>query len=55
MELAHFYKGWTLDYIKSLSIFEINMAREYMNHVNKSQGGESGKQRHSPSKGSSNR
>jgi hypothetical protein len=41
MELAHFYKGWTLDYIKSLSIFEINMAREYMNHVNKSQGGES--------------
>ena len=46
MELAHFYHGWTLEYIRSLSIYELNMAREYMNHVNKSQGGESGKQRH---------
>jgi|KBSSwiStaDraftv2_1062776.scaffolds.fasta_scaffold22757_4 hypothetical protein len=54
MELAHFYNGWTLDYIRSLSIRELNVAREYMNHVN-SQGGESGKQRHSSIKGSGNR
>jgi len=48
MELAHFYNGWTLDYIRSLTIYELNMAREYMNHVNKSQGGEqkNGSKRH---------
>lgn len=51
MELAHFYKGWTLDYIRSLTIYEIDKAREYMNHFNKSQGGEvNGQQRHSTSK-----
>lgn len=54
MELAHFYSGWTLDYIRSLSIYELNMAREYMNHVN-SQGGESGTKRHSSIKSGGNR
>jgi len=54
MELAHFYSGWTLDYIRSLSIYELNMARDYMNRVN-SQGGESGKQRHAPTSGGRNR
>lgn len=55
VELAYFYSGWTLDYIRSLSIYEINMAREYMNHVNKSQGGESVSKRHAPTKGGGNR
>jgi hypothetical protein len=52
-ELAGFY-GWTFDYIRSLTIYEMNMAREYMNHVNKSQGGESGSKRHSTTKGRGN-
>ena len=47
VELAHFYNGWTLDYIRTLTIHELNVAREYMIHQQKSsQGGESGKQRH---------
>lgn len=40
MELAHFYKGWTLDYIRSLTIYELDKAREYMIHEKRSQGGE---------------
>lgn len=55
MELAHFYKGWTLDYIRSLTIYELDKAREYMAYVNKSQGGENGGKRHTPSKGRSHR
>lgn len=55
MELAHFYNGWTLDYIRSLSMHELSMAREYMNHVNKSQGGESGTRRYAPTKSGGNR
>ena len=56
LELAHFYQGWTLDYIRSLTVYELDMARDYMIHVNKSQGGEgNGGQRHAPTKGSSNR
>ena len=48
MELAHFYNGWTLDYIRSLTIHELNMAREFMIHEKKSQGGETknGSKRH---------
>jgi hypothetical protein len=42
LKLAHFY-GWTLDYIRSLSIQEIDMALEYLNTYEKnSQGGETG-------------
>jgi len=43
-ELARFY-GWTFTEMRSLSIYELNMAREYMIHEKKSQGGESGKTR----------
>lgn len=56
VELAHFYQGWTLDYIRSLTVYELDIARDYMVHVNKNQGGEgNGSQRHSSTKGSSNR
>lgn len=55
MELAHFYNGWTLDYIRSLSMRELNMARDYMNYEKKSQGGESGTRRHTPTKSGGNR
>lgn len=55
MELAHFY-GWTLDYLRSLTIYEMDKAREFMIHEKKSQGGEAnGSQRHSSSKGGRNR
>lgn len=55
MELAHFYNGWTLDYIRSLSIYELDKAREYMIHEKRSQGGENGGKRYTPTQGRSNR
>lgn len=55
MELAYFYH-WTLDYIRSLTIYEMDKAREYMIYMNKqSQGGDNGGQRHTSTSGRSNR
>lgn len=56
VELAHFYNGWTLDYIRSLSIRELDIAREYMINQNNNQRGEmGGSKRHSSTTGRSNR
>jgi hypothetical protein len=41
VELAAFY-SWTLDYIRSLTVHEIDIAREYMLTEKKRQGGENG-------------
>jgi len=54
MELAAFYH-WTIDYIRSMTIYELDKAREYMIHEKKSQGGENGSKRHTPTSGRSNR
>lgn len=43
VELAYFY-GWTLDYIRSLTIHELDVSREFMNK--QSQGGETGGKKH---------
>jgi hypothetical protein len=41
-EVAHFY-GWTLDYIKSLTMRDLDGARKYMKHYHESQqGGQKG-------------
>jgi hypothetical protein len=48
VELSYFYSGWTLNYIRSLSMHEIDIAREYMiSEKKRQQGGEpSGNRRH---------
>ena len=57
LELAHFY-GWTLTYIRTLTVRELDKARSFMRKVNESQGGgQSGNasQRHATPKGGRNR
>lgn len=58
MELAHFY-GWTIEYLRSLTMYELDRAREYMISYNRQQqgGGQqpNGGQRHSQTSRGGNR
>lgn len=42
MELAHFY-SWTLDYIDSVPMGKLDVARDYMIQFKKNEGGQNGK------------
>ena len=54
MELAYFY-GWTIDYIRSLTMYELDRARDFMKRTQQSEGDGVNGKRHPPTQGRSNR
>lgn len=42
LELAYFF-GWTLDYIRTMTMYDLNMSREFMNSKREQERKASGK------------